>query len=556
MINTSNLKRCTTAWATLMMLNPVLSWAQDSTTPAAPLPSVQQAVSNSDTGSDDEPVFSIAGFEVQGPELVPRNQVMAVLAGFSGRPITFSELRTATAAVERLHALAGFEVVRVLIPEQDVEPGQRLKLQIVDARLDVVQVSGNDFLPAERVAASLPVLKQGALINTVDMDKNLRLVNDNPSRIVRVELEPSDKPGLVDAKVKVSDQSPLAAYVSLDNSGTNATGDFRLGVSLQHNNFLNRDHMASLQYVTSPGHWSDVEVYGLNYKIPFYELNSMLEVAYSDSNVNAGSLSLGASSISVQGAGTSYAVRWTYLMDRLAGFDQRVTVSQELKQFVSQVQLNGSGSSLVPNLESRPTGVSYSLTEAQDTRTRSAQIAYFKNYVTGGDNSTVRYSQSNSAARADFDVFRMSLAWSDQWLGNWRFTAQVDGQYSGNALISGEQFGAGGMYSVRGFEERVLSGDSGLRESIELQGPNLAKSFGGVFERFMPVVFTEAAQVRLHNAASGSPSEPHLMSYGIGARFAFAPRQQFRVDLARVVSGVPIQPQGDVMLHVSFATAL
>lgn len=549
------MKCCTTAWATLMILAPVLSWAQDSTPVVSPDAAAPKAVSES-AGSDDEPVFTIAGFDVQGPELVPRSQVMAVLAGFSGRPITFSELRTATAAVERVHALAGFEVVRVLIPEQDVEPGQRLKLQIVDARLDVVNVSGNDYLPSERVAASLPVLKKGALINTVDMDKNLRLVNDNPSRIVRVELEPSDKPGLVDAKVKVSDQAPLAAYLSLDNSGTNATGDFRLGVSLQHNNFLNRDHMASLQYVTSPGHWSDVEVYGLNYKIPFYEWNSMLEMAYSDSNVNAGSLSLGASSISVQGAGTSYAVRWSYLMDRLAGFDQRITFSQELKQFVSQVQLNGSGSSLVPNLESRPTGVTYSLTEALDTRTRSAQWAYFKNYVTGGDNSTAQYSQANSAARADFDLFRMNLAWSDQWSGNWRFTAQVDGQYSGNALISGEQFGAGGMYSVRGFEERVLSGDSGLRESLELQGPNLAKEWGSVFERFMPVVFAEAAQVRLHNASAGSPSEPHLMSYGVGARFAFAPRQQFRVDLARVVSGVPVQPHGDVMLHVSFATAL
>ncbi|PZO25976.1 MAG: hypothetical protein DCE88_13205, partial [Betaproteobacteria bacterium] len=67
------------------------------------------------------------------------------------------------------------------------------------------------------------VLQPGALINTVDMDKNLRLINDNPAKIVRVRLEPSDKPGLVDAKVQVSDQNPLAAYLTLDNSGTNAT---------------------------------------------------------------------------------------------------------------------------------------------------------------------------------------------------------------------------------------------------------------------------------------------------------------------------------------------
>ena len=154
---------------------------------------------------------SVSGFEVVGPELVPRDRVMSILSGFSGREITFSDLRAATSAVEQLHAEAGFEVVRVLIPEQEIQPGEKLKLQIVDARLDVVTIAGNDYFTAESIQESLVVLEPGALINTVDMDKNLRLINDNPAKIVRVRLEPSDKPGLVDAKVQVSDQNPLAA---------------------------------------------------------------------------------------------------------------------------------------------------------------------------------------------------------------------------------------------------------------------------------------------------------------------------------------------------------
>ena len=152
-----------------------------------------------------EPSFSVSGFEIAGPELVPRDQVMSILNGFSGREITFSDLRAATSAVEQLHAEAGFEVVRVLIPEQEIQPGEKLKLQIVDARLDVVTIAGNDYFTAESIQESLVVLQPGALINTVEMDKNLRLINDNPAKIVRVRLEPSNKPGLVDAKVQVSD---------------------------------------------------------------------------------------------------------------------------------------------------------------------------------------------------------------------------------------------------------------------------------------------------------------------------------------------------------------
>lgn len=525
-----------------------LALAQDAPSSAEPL--------GSSTDVYQEPSFSISGFVVEGPELVPRDQVMSVLNAYVGRNIDFSELRAATSAVEQLHAEAGYEVVRVLIPEQEIRPGEKLKLQIVDARLDVITVAGNDFFTSESIQQDLVVLQPGALINTVEMDKNLRLANDNPAKIVRVRLEPSDKPGLVDAKVQVADQNPIAAYLTLDNSGTNATGDNRLGLALQHNNAFNKGHMATFQYVTSPGRWSDVEVFGLNYKVPFYSLDSMLEMAYSDSNVNAGNLSVGSSSVSVAGAGTTAAIRWTKLLDRLAGFDQRITFSHEIKEFVSQVQLNGAGPSLVPELESRPVGVVYSITEAQDVRQRALQVGYYKNYVTGGNNSTSQYRLSNPAAEANFDVIRANASWSEPVMGTWRVTAQLDFQHTDYSLIPGEQFGAGGVYSVRGFEERVVSADRGFRQSLELMGPNVSKSFGALFERLQFVTFVEAAQLKFNNPVFGSPVEPHLMSYGVGARFAFSPKHQFRVDLAHVVSGVPIQPHGDVMLHFTFATSL
>ncbi|MCR2746557.1 ShlB/FhaC/HecB family hemolysin secretion/activation protein [Limnobacter parvus] len=521
---------------------------------------VSESLPENQSASDDpyqEPSFSVSGFVVEGPELIPRDRIMSVLNSFAGRAISFSELRTATTAVEQLHAEAGYEVVRVLIPEQEIQPGEKLKLQIVDARLDVVTVAGNDHFTAESIQQSLVVLQPGALINTVDMDKNLRLINDNPAKIVRVRLEPSDKPGLVDAKVQVSDQNPLAAYLTLDNTGTNATGDFRMGLALQHNNAFNKGHMASFQYITSPGRWSDVEVFGLNYKIPFYSLDSMLELAYSDSNVDAGILGLaGGTSVSVAGAGTNAAIRWVKLLDRLSGFDQRITFSHEIKQFESDVQIVGIPGALAPNLESRPVGVTYSLSEAQDSRQRALQVGYFKNYVTGGNNSTAQYRQANPAAEANFDVIRANFSWSEQVAPNWRLTAQLDAQHADYSLISGEQFGAGGVYSVRGFEERVISADRGLRQSLELMGPNVSKTFGTLFERLQFVGFVDAAQLKFNNPVAGSPAEPHLMSYGIGARFAFSAKHQFRVDLAKVVSGVPIQPHGDVMLHVTFATSL
>ena len=518
--------------------------------------SLAQAVHAQESPNGDTLVFSIPTFDVQGPELIPRSQVLALLAAYTGRPLTFSELRQATAQVERLHAVAGFEVVRVIVPEQEIESGSPLRLQIVDARLDKLTVTGNQFFSTELIQKNLRVLQPQALINTIEMDKNLRLINENPALAVRVNLEPSSKPALVDADVKVVDQKPLAAYVTLDNTGTHATGDYRLGFVLQHNNVFKRGHMLSLQTVTSPGHWSDVEVYGLNYKLPFFGLNGMLELAYTDSNVNAGQFSVGTSSLGVQGAGTTTTLKWTQWLARLAGMDQRVFVSHEHKQFVSQVLLNNAGSSLAPDLQSDPVSVGYLLSDEQDTRQRQMLWVYSKNYVRGGQNSDAQYALSNPASKAGFDVLKFNGSWSDQIFANWRFTAALDAQWSRASLISGEQFGAGGIYSVRGFDERAVSGDAGLRQSLELLGPNLASVFGTVFERLQLAGFLEAAQLRNNNASAGVASETRILSYGAGARFAFAPGQQIRLDLARVVSGAVGEPHGDTKLHFTFASAL
>ncbi len=50
-----------------------------------------------------------------------------------------------------------------------------------------------------------------------------------------------------------------------------------------------------------------------------------------------------------------------------------------------------------------------------------------------------------------------------------RFTAQ----YTSDMLLPGEQFGLGGMDSVRGFFEREFTGDKGFSGSVELYSPEL-----------------------------------------------------------------------------------
>jgi len=57
-------------------------------------------------------------------------------------------------------------------------------------------------------------------------------------------------------------------------------------------------------------------------------------------------------------------------------------------------------------------------------------------------------------------------------------------------LISGEQFGLGGADSVRGFEEREISGDDGIQLNLETHSP----SFG---PGLRPLAFADGSKIKV-----------------------------------------------------------
>lgn len=516
----------------------------------SPVPAQQQDLNPA------EPQFVLSGFELEGATLVPRKKLYKLLDPFVNRALSFSDLRLATSTLEKEHALAGYEVVRVLIPEQDVQANGVLRLLIVDAKLNEVLIDGSKQFDAPWIEEQLVSLRASEVINTREMDKDIRLLSSNPALDARVSLEPSFEPRKVDAIVKVAEQTTEAYYLTLDNTGSNSTGDFRVGLVYQNNNVAQKGHQLVGQFVTSPGHWSDVKVFNLGYKIPAASINTLFEVSYTDSSVNAGSLSVGGGSLSVQGSGNNLAFKAAHFLDRIAGYDTRLLASMEFKRFDSEVLLNGVAGSLVPDVSSRPLGVGLRLRSIDTPFQQDFRVMYHKNIFEGGNNSQASYSAVNPNSRMGFDVLRINFSLSDFIYEDWRYKAALDWQYSDDSLVSGEQFGAGGIYSVRGFEERAISADSGHRVSFELQTGNYWKGSDQYVKALSFVGFVEAASLRLSQSPGGVPAEPHIASFGAGVRLLLAPTQQIRLDLAKVISGVPAQPHGDWMLHFSYVTAL
>ncbi|HEX4265937.1 MAG TPA: POTRA domain-containing protein [Verrucomicrobiae bacterium] len=128
---------------------------------------------------------------------------------------------------------------------------------------------------------------------------------------------------------------------------------------------------------------------------------------------------------------------------------------------------------------------------------------------------------------------------------NWTLSVHADAQMASEPLISNEQFGAGGVNSVRGYREGEVFGDSGWRTSLELKTP---PHLVGIAYNKQPMVirgsvFMDYAQTFLLDP-QGRPSETPLWGCGFGGVVSVGPHWDGRLIFAWPLLSTPGTPQG------------
>jgi hemolysin activation/secretion protein len=159
------------------------------------------------------------------------------------------------------------------------------------------------------------------------------------------------------------------------------------------------------------------------------------------------------------------------------------------------------------------------------------------------------FQGGNDAAQSDFKAARGSAGGASAEYVIWRagmnyqrilpkdfslhFSANA--QSTRNALVAGEQFGAGGASSVRGFNERVYSNDKGHQATVELITPDLAPKLGLEGGRLRLLAFYDTANLSRNFIQPGEQTGLGIDSAGIGMRLTFRDRLSLRMDYAQVL---------------------
>lgn len=503
--------------------------------------------------ADDSPKFEIRRFVFDGASLVPPAELEKATQRFTGPGRNFSDVQRALETVERAYSDAGWSAVQVVLPEQELQRGE-IHFQILEAKIGRVIVEGNKFFDEANIRASAPALQPGKAPNINDIARNLRVANENPSKQATVLLRSGQEEATVDAVLRVVDEDTTKYSTTVDNTGTNQTGRLRVGFGYQNGNANGQDSVLTLQFVTAPyssykaeggntSHLSlapsgDVIIFGAGYRIPLYTLGDSLDFTVGYSNVNSGAV-LGL--FNITGTGTVASARYTHNFDKIGDYEHRLVISQDWRSYENKGirAANGDPTQLIPDVVVHPLSVIYSgIYRRQDSET-GFSFGLSKNYAGLNDGLRENFcaSRNNGIGKcgdAFYEIWRWSVNHNQALPGDWQARLAANGQQTRDMLVSGEQFGIGGMDSVRGFLEREITNDWGYRGSAEVYTPDFGGKTGISGARVRALGFYDFGHVGRNQPA---PAELHgvsISSYGVGLRFSRGANLAARLDLGIV----------------------
>ncbi len=483
--------------------------------------------------------FNVSSFIVEGDNPLTEQQALSVLNKYSGQQSGLEGLNAARDELEQLLASNGYPFYRVTLPPQELFDGA-VKFRIVQFKLGKVIVEGNQHFSVENIKNSIPYLKVGESPNTQKISQSLSLANENPAKKVSLNFKAAEEPERIDALLRVQDNNPQSFYVQLNNSGTEDGAETRMSMGYQHNGLWGIDHGLTFTYTTAPDDSEAISQWGLTYSMPLYEHGASLSFLFSDSKIDSGTV---AEYFEVSGSGSVAGVDYKRSLTRIGNYTHGYNTSLQIKNFTNNVSFLGQP--IGTDSKTQPLTVGYNGALQKTSGQWLFNTDITMNLPGGTGNEDKDYDIAREGATADWVTFHFGVKYSHRFAGNALLNFKISGQQTGNPLVSGEQFGVGGAHSVRGYDDRSVSGDTGYEAGIEYW-------FSPIFKgSIRPLIFYDMADVSLLDVQAGQTSGYSISSVGVGMRYSWKKSVSVSLDVANPMVATDEIEEGETKAHIS-----
>ncbi|NES23764.1 MAG: ShlB/FhaC/HecB family hemolysin secretion/activation protein [Symploca sp. SIO3E6] len=505
-----------------------------------PLPPPEELLGPSDStpGGSDIPEGFIPGeikitikrFEFSGNTAFSDQELAQEVKKFTGRPITFAELLSARTKITELYTSNGYVTSGALIPPQSLT-NPTITIQVVEGGLEDIEVNGTRRLLPQYVRSRLEIATAKPL-NVDKLLEALQVLQLDPL-IDNISAELSTGSGAATSLliVEVTEANTWLYEVFANNGRSPSVGSFRRGFTIGQANFLGIGDRLTFGYTNTDGS-NEIDA---SYTVPFNPRNGTLTLSYG--NTSSKVIEPPFDILDIESSSRNYDI----------------TIRQPIVQTPTQefaLSLTGTRRETDNSL----LGIPFPLSEGADDqgRTRVSSLGFSQEW-------TKRSAEEVLALRSQFNVgigaFDATLNDPDPGTGepipdsrffSWRGQGQWvkllgpdtillirgDMQLATTPLLPIEQFGLGGLGSVRGYRQFSVLTDNGVFASAELRVPILRIGSESMLQLapFIDIGTT-------WNTDRANPDANSLASVGLGFELQLGDNFNARLDW-----GIPLIP--------------
>jgi hemolysin activation/secretion protein len=458
--------------------------------------------------------FPVMEYRVLHNSVLSIRDVERAVYPFLGPNKTLTDVEGARSALERAYHGAGYSSVFVDIPEQAIQEGV-VRLSVTEGHVGALHVTGERYVSGRAIRAAVPSLAPGSVPHFPDVQSQINAVNrQSPDLTVVPVLKSGDTPGTLDVNLKVKDDSPLHASVDVNNRYTPDTTPTRLYFNLGYTNLFQTFQSLSLQYQVAPERRRDAEVYSGSYVIPFAPGGPSL--AFFAVKTNSDVATVG--TLSVVGRGNIYGTRFIVPVTESGGVFQTLTFGTDYKDFGQNVELLGGGAIQTP-IHYMNWSADYTV-NLTTPHTHSMFETTSDFGVRGLVNNDEEFENNRSQAEPNYFYLKVNALHERLLTHDWSIAIRFNSQYTPEPLISNEQFGIGGVDSVRGYLESEALGDFGFSGAFELRTPPLPFLVKKGAREAYAYLFTDGGMVALIDPLPSQVSRTRMWSWGGGLRLS------------------------------------
>jgi hemolysin activation/secretion protein len=281
-----------------------------------------------------------------------------------------------------------------------------------------------------------------------------------------------------------------------------------------------------------------------------------LDLFGAHSDVDGGTATTAAGPLQFSGKGEVLGLRLSRPFERIGTATHRVSFGVDRRVYLNDCSIlglpPGACGTAGEDVAVTPVSIDYQW-QSEGPRPFGFNVGYSHNLDTGngGNAGPADFEAVRPGAVRHYQLMRLGAFGTMFLPGAWQLQVRGNGQWSADPLVPGEQFGIAGADTVRGYEQREITGDSGVVATVEVITPNLIPASGTPGAALRLLAFADAGKAfnRLDTPCRLGDSRCRLASAGVGARIVYG-SLQLKLDVAHALKDAINTGKGDTRAHL------